>query len=340
MSKKVYADRIRGVLFGKAVGDALGLGAEFMTRSQVHAMYPAGRLKSYEDIDRSSKHRRAWELGEWTDDTAQALCIFDSLLENNGEVVPFDVAHRFMSWVEKDARGSGNTFLGAVLEPGYEHDPIGVARRKWVEGGCKAAPNGGLMRTAFVGLFFDSQTEVEVAARTFCEVTHADPRCAATCEIASVIVSEQIHGRDEDFNSNITKLIQAAVRDGRISGEDAENLLLTDNLRALNLGPEDRDGIGYTVRTLGAALWAARHAPDFYTGIQAIIYEGGDTDTNAAVAGALMGAKWRVDVIPEHLIAGLTEKQALEERAQKLFDYWEGKGYQVIGRDVSPPGLE
>src|SRR6201999_3342474 len=71
------ADRVRGVLFGQAVGDALGFGTEFMPKSAVSRHYPDG-LSDYAQIGGRFEPCEQWRPGDWTDDTDQLLCILDS----------------------------------------------------------------------------------------------------------------------------------------------------------------------------------------------------------------------------------------------------------------------
>ena len=68
---------------------------------------------------------------------------------------------------------------------------------------------------------------------------------------------------------------------------------------------DDEKSMGYTLRTLGAALWAYWHATSYKEGILKIVLSGGDADTNAAVAGAILGAKFGINPIPEERKDGL-----------------------------------
>lgn len=69
----IREDRMLGCLYGQAIGDALGLGSEFLSKDEVIQNYPDG-LKSYSQIIQDA-HRRRWPIGAWTDDTDMMLCI-------------------------------------------------------------------------------------------------------------------------------------------------------------------------------------------------------------------------------------------------------------------------
>jgi ADP-ribosylglycohydrolase len=75
-----FINQCKGVIYGQAIGDALGLGTEFLSKSEVSEYYPNG-LRYYDQIVQD-EHRCRWIIGDWTDDTDQMLCILDSLIEN------------------------------------------------------------------------------------------------------------------------------------------------------------------------------------------------------------------------------------------------------------------
>ena len=77
--------------------------------------------------------------------------------------------------------------------------------------------------------------------------------------------------------------------------------------------------MGYTLRTLGAALWAYWHATSYREGTLKIVLSGGDADTNAAVAGAILGAKFGIDQIPEEWRKGLLYASMLHNKVQNLY---------------------
>ena len=82
---------------------------------------------------------------------------------------------------------------------------------------------------------------------------------------------------------------------------------------------DDEKSMGYTLRTLGAALWAYWHATSYKEGILKIVLSGGDADTNAAVAGAILGAKFGIDQIPEEWKEGLLHASMLHDKVQEFY---------------------
>ena len=70
---------------------------------------------------------------------------------------------------------------------------------------------------------------------------------------------------------------------------------------------------------MGAAFWALSHACSFQNGIEQVIHEGGDADTNAAVVGAILGARDGFDSFPVELVSGLQNQLALDKRVNTFF---------------------
>lgn len=131
--------------------------------------------------------------------------------------------------------------------------------------------------------------------------------CVGSC----VIVSELIHSFVYD-NKGLTyhQMIDIADRyDERI--REFIDLSMNTDIRALEL--QDEDSVGYTLRTLAAGLWAYWNARSFEEGLLAVVQAGGDADTNAAVACAILGAKYGYYSIPQEYVDGLIYKDQLED---------------------------
>lgn len=80
----------------------------------------------------------------------------------------------------------------------------------------------------------------------------------------------------------------------------------------------DDDHMGYTLVTLSVALWAYWHASSFEDGLLAVVNAGGDADTNAAVACAILGAKFSFNSIPQEYVDGLIYKDQIEDVIEGL----------------------
>jgi ADP-ribosylglycohydrolase len=320
-------DKIRGVVFGQAIGDALGFGTEFLSKSDVAFTYPDG-LTDYSQIRFFSRINNRfeqpqdwrWQPGDWTDDTDLMLCIFDSLLANQ-EINFKDIAARFHDWAMKDGFGIGGTMSKVINDPEFLENPHHAALQFWELQERQSAANGAVMRTSILGLWqYKDPQQVKLNAENVCALTHADPRCIASCVAVCLTISLLVRGA-----VNLEKLvdeIRQEVHEFHPEIEEYFKKARETSLEALrldeglNLGEQVK--LGYTLKTLGAAFWALLHAQTFREGMLSIIHEGGDADTNAAVAGALLGARFGYSSIPSSWIDGLVYKEQLWSRVGEL----------------------
>lgn len=300
-------NRFNGVLFGQAIGDALGLGTEFMTLQEVRKNYPEG-LHDYSQIIQDS-HRRRWKRSEWTDDTDMMLCIANAIIADKG-VNLTTVASNFKEWFNHDPMGIGGHTYKVLAFTDYVLYPQKVANAVWELSRGRAAANGGIMRTSVVGLLRD---DVERYACEICGLTHSDSRCLGSCVILSMLINSFVYKNHELTPSDIISL--AHKYDPRTI--EYINLAQCDDLEALKL---DDSEMGYTLKTLSAALWALWHVDSFEEGLLAVINAGGDADTNGAVVGSLLGAKYGFNSIPVKYIDGLLKRDYMRSVADRLFD--------------------
>lgn len=299
-------NKFLGIIFGQAVGDALGLGTEFMTKQEVERNYPSG-ISDYSQIVQD-EHRRRWQRGDWTDDTDMMLCILDSIVEC-GKVDYLDIARRFKEWMMNGGMGIGRHTYNVMALGDYTANPQKAAEIIWKMGKKKAAANGAVMRTSVVGLL---KEDVAAHAENISKLTHFDPRCVGSCVIVSEIIHALVY---EGRMLGYEEIIDIANRyDERIA--PFVDTAYHDDLDALCL--DDEASMGYTLKTLGAALWAYWHSESYQDGILRIVMEGGDADTNAAVAGAILGAKFGIEQIPEEWKNGLLYGSELQGKGLAL----------------------
>lgn len=299
-------DKFRGILFGQAIGDALGLGTEFMTKAEVKRYYPDG-LADYSQIVQDC-HRARWRKGDWTDDTDMTMCIVQAIIDDR-ELRPLSVARNFKQWFRHVPMGIGRHTCNVLSIGDYTEKPEMVAEKVWEMSGKRSAANGGVMRTSVIGLLGEN---VEKYAAEICRLTHADPRCVGSCAIVSLMVHSLVY-KDEILP--IETLVKIGNRyDKRI--EPYLRMSWENSLDALVL--DDESTMGYTLKTMSAGLWSLYHCSSFEDGLLAVANAGGDADTNGAVAGSLLGARFGYENIPERFIKGLARGNVLEEKAESL----------------------
>lgn len=294
-------DRIAGCLWGQAIGDALGLGTEFMSRDEVLHNYPEG-LSEYSQFGE--------EYGRWTDDTDMMLCIAEAIIADKA-IKPKTVAHNFKEWYKSSPVDIGGTTAKILSLFEYEESPFEIARMMWERSGRNNAANGGVMRTSVVGLWNEN---VAGNAEKICRLTHADPRCIGSCVIISALINSLVW---QDAELSYEKLLQIGDRyDSRIKPylERARNGLLE------NFELDDEQTMGYTLKTMGCAIWCLFHVNSFKEGLLKVVNAGGDADTNAAVTCAVLGAKYGKNDIPEYYIQNLKRKDEYGEMIRQLTD--------------------
>ena len=298
-SANMVNDKIKGVIFGQAIGDALGLGTEFMTKKEVNKYYPNG-LAYYDQIIQDY-HRKRWEKGAWTDDTDMMLCIANAIIKDK-DIKLSTIAQNFKEWFNGEPLGIGSNTFKVLSFKDYTDNPQKGAEIIWNLSGKKSAANGAVMRTSVVGLW---NNDTERYATEICKLTHYDPRCVGSCTIISLLINnlvyknqmlslEQIIEIGERYDSRIREYLEQASQCERI-----EDLVLDDS------------SMGYTLKTLAAAIWCLFHCSSFEEGLLAVVNAGGDSDTNAAVACSLLGARYGISAIPQKYIDGLLNETHL-----------------------------
>lgn len=288
-------DRAIGVLLGTACGDALGAGYEFQPRIPYTSPI---RMKGGGPF--------GFKAGEWTDDTSMAVCIAQvaatgvNLLESSAQDA---IVEKWATWA-KTAPDVGNQ-TRAVLSGLTEltAQAANAAAIEFAERNLRSGGNGSLMRTAPVVLaFLDSPDELWLAARAISDLTHRDVDAADACALwcmamRDAILTGELNGPrvgleylDEVRRQRWTTLIDEA--ESRQAWEFHNN--------------------GWVVHAFQAAWSAIFHTPvpadlpqlgifpaqHFQAALERAVRVGNDTDTVAAIAGGLLGARWGQSAMP------------------------------------------
>lgn len=301
---------VRGMILGKAVGDALGVPVEFESRTW---------LKSNPVTDMSEFGTWSQPVGTWSDDTSLAVAAMDSIARL-GRIDYQDIMENFLRWYERDeftATGVrfdiGNTTYAAIIR---------FSRRILQPTKCGSTDessngNGSLMRILPAPLYLFAKNgkiggdELRII-HEFSALTHGHAISKISCGIYSLIAAQVLSGK------NISDAFKLGMNDAKkFYGNDPEfakfNRLCDENFAAL---PEDEiSSGGYVLHTLEAALWCLLNTDNYKAALLKAVNLGGDTDTTGAVAGGLAGIIYGVEGIPADWLAKLKRRNYLEKLA-------------------------
>ena len=307
-------DRARGVLLGLAAGNLLGLPVEGDRHDWIAESYPDGLT----EIDPREANR------PMDDDLAQAVDLGEALLAGGDYSRVF--ADRLVIWARENGRGIGIT-TSEVIHQLSTGKPLPEPARIVYERRDRIAPNGGVMRCAPVAIARRDDPALLVADSALtCVVTHYAATCQWSCILVNTVIAALLNGAAPDLPG----LLEAARADGcpDLATQAISDGIPADALDAMNHGnqpPPDADWltcdhrlIGHTLLATQFGLWAAATQLDFEDALIASVAAGGDTDTNAAVAGAVLGARYGASSIPERWLACIPQRERIERLADDL----------------------
>lgn len=309
-----------GAVLGLAVGDALGTTYEFDVIDQ--PAYPMLATGPATDVVGAGPFLLA--PGAVTDDTQLAVCVARSLVANRCELDLADVSRRFLAWSD-EAFDVGNQTRAALQRLADGEDPREAGRRVWRASGRTAAGNGSLMRAASLAVAYAGrprQARVEAAVAESL-ITHADPRCALACAAFVEAIATAVTGATRTGDLVDATVMSAAAADGSARAaallraawaSDADDLaavagaevaIASDLAAAAALDPDLYGAELHIDRTAGfvrvafrLAFWHLRQTPSWEAALVDVASRGGDADTNAAITGALVGARDGATAIP------------------------------------------
>ncbi len=321
-------DSYRGALIGAAVGDALGATVDRLTRSEVKEQYGVHR-------EIVGGGRLKLEAGEAGDDTALSLAVAQSLAEK-GVCDLKDIALRMTEYENAEGTGEGLGPTTRAVLPNLKpkgKDIFAAAKKVHQQLGGDAAGSGCIARVAPVGLLRRVQfKELVTETMDVCRLTHVDQRCVDSCIAFNFGVSYLTSGKDPSKLLFKTWRFLADTRETKEYRElFGEQSLPADQdmvkaLKAVNtVSYDDLKANGQALETTQAAYWLTLNAIDFEEGLVRAVNLGGDAATLGAVVGALLGARFGEQAIPERWIESLKNRPDLEKVADRLCKLGEPK---------------
>jgi ADP-ribosyl-[dinitrogen reductase] hydrolase len=263
--------RARGCLLGQFAGDSLGSLVEFLGPGEIRRRYPAGV--------RDLAGGGTWNTvaGQPTDDSEMALALARSLVREGR----FDVAavrEAYLRWYHShpfDIGGTISAGLAGRLNP-------------------QSQANGSLMRISPLGIFaarFDRGVAAGWA-RADAALTHPHPVCGDAAALYTVAIATAV--ADQVEPEGLYRIIRSRAEDEGM----APALMAVIDAAGEAPPAEFVHQAGWVLIAFHNALYQLLHAPNLEEGVVDTVMRGGDTDTNAAIAGALLGAVHGAEAIP------------------------------------------
>ncbi len=295
--------RARGALLGLVAGNQLGVPTEHLgTPEAIRKAFPNGVV----DLAPPPKN------SPYDDDAAMALLLGESLLASKGFDAN-DAARRWVKWMKVDGRGIGITTRRALTLIDRGKDPFEAGQLANQENPGRSAGNGSVMRCIPVALRYHDDPDRLIRVSTQqAAITHADERCTWGAAAVNLAARELLHG-------NIYFIDEVMHRIG-----DRAPRVLRD---AIHRVPREREGdlpiarageAGYVVHCVEIAFWFVTHDRSLEEALIALAQAGGDTDTNAAVAGGLLGARYGDVALPPRWVDQITGSQGIAQLAERL----------------------
>lgn len=290
------------------MGDSLGMPFET-------CHFSARRLADWDGSFQASEFHKL-QPGQWTDDTQMATALTGSLL-GNGTYSPADAAQRYLTlWTSGELRGAGSATKVALgnLCGGIP----------WVYSGVESQGNGPAMRIAPLGLFFHNHTEsVAAFAELDAGITHCTRESregSKAVALAVAVLAQRRADRSSLLPRILDWLAPSTVRNRihdayRLLGKRPDETL--KNLIQMGTG-------AHVIETVPAAFLAFCGTASFKEAVEVAVQAGGDTDTTAAITGALAGTFYGTEQVDPYLFnpraVGLEDARKLRELEVGLFD--------------------
>lgn len=301
--KNNISSRIRGAMYGVAVGDALGAPLEFMDATSIQTQHGTVR-------DMIGGGWLGVQPGEVTDDTQMTLAVAYGIAEEPSDPIEA-IGRNFVSWVNSRPKDIGATCASSIHRAmNIAEDPSSPGKDDWFNAAAathtlmhgKSAGNGSLMRTAYVGLYYKDEAEVIQKAKQISRMTHYDEETAADCAVYSTILNRMVE--EAHFRARKQLLIHYACRATYRKGRYPYELLSCPGFKPRPTG--------YVVDSFATALHCIFTTDSFEEAVIKAVNLGGDADTIGAITGGLAGALYGYEAIPERWLECLDTESCAE----------------------------
>ena len=317
-------NRALGAFYGLALGDALGMPTQSLSREQVRARF--GAITTLEDADANQPIAPNMPAGSITDDTEQAILVGELLVEGRGTIEPSVLAKRLIAWEALMRAKGSQDLLGPSTKRAIDMILAGHTPQ---ESGRYGTTNGAAMRITPVGIAADVSDPARFiqAVIQACQVTHNTSLGISSAAAVAAVVSAGINGVDLGEALNIgTQIAQQAQSHGHwIAGGRMSTRISW--ARTLSVGSGDKalfadllyelicTSVASQESVVVSFALAQQVAVGDMSAFEALCLAaslGGDTDTIAAILGAMLGACLGMQCWPQAMVEQVKRVNGLD----------------------------
>lgn len=304
-------NQIKGTFFGIAIGDALGVPVEFMSR--IH-------LKQNPIINFDQPYFNEENRGVWSDDSSLTFCLAETIIEGfNLELASHKIKDWYLNnyWAPK-----GVAFeIGIATRNAIDRLEKGSSPTESGEAGEYSNGNGSLMRISPLAFYLINES-IETRFQTIksvSSITHAHIRSVISCFFFVEFLQNLMKFSDK-FEAFETT--QNTVRDyinSTSCNNDEKALFLRLFYDKIHLLDENEVfSSAYVLHTLEASIWSFLTTNTFEEAILKAINLGHDTDTTGSVTGALAGIFYQIESIPQQFKKSIARAQDIDDLADRF----------------------
>lgn len=299
----IFKDKFRSALWGFIVGDALGVPFEFCTREEMQQNAATG-IVGY------GTHGQP--PGTWSDDTSMMLCVMENIFEGKKSA---NLAKLFVKWYDEGYHTAhGEVFdIGITTREAIENIKAGVHLSEVGSMDDYSAGNGSLMRSVPYAFVEDiSQSILRSNFEGF--LTHR----LSICSTSTFLFIKNLRYLAEGLSKE--EALQRAggylrhgwrITDVELSEDFVKNFRRLFSKDFHKLPENEIKSGGYVIHSLEAAIWSFMNSSTYEETVLKAVNLGGDTDTIAALSGALAGAYYGIEQIPTHWMEQIARKDEL-----------------------------
>lgn len=317
-------DKIKAVMIGHAVGDALGVPVEFASREEVENA-PVTDMEGFGTYP--------YPAGTWSDDTSMSLAALDSLAQD--KIDWEEIMKNFGKWLDSGGyTPSGETFdVGRTcMRAVINYFTNGTDALHSGESAEHSNGNGSLMRIHPFVLYLYAKGNLDLdTIHNASALTHAHERSKMACGIYAFVLWELLNSPSKDSIVKGLSKAKQFYKDNEEMKVYYKMLFRRIGLTELHFEDPDtfkratRDEIkssGYVVDTIEAVIWCLMNTHSYKECVLTAVNLGGDTDTIAAIVGGLAGALYGYESIPKEWLDTLIKRDYIEEMCERAAENW------------------